>query len=368
MPGVIISKQRFKNRSTWLSTNKVGNLKPDDYISISITTKYGKVDYNQGEKFIIINIVKKSIHIKGVLNYIKKYKDIFEKAEWCSISKKSKRTNSGVDNEDKVISRFNNGLSIEYKRYILKELERNENEYENWTAYKSIKEHGIILSYTNYWIEYKKGTKETSPRSKSDIILKNNITGEIIPISIKSGDARLTSADCYESNALFMSVLYKFNTKYNTNNLLMEKIENLINIMKSIEKFSTLPGYNYTKVKKCIKCNNIPEDLKPTVKWIDTFEGKTLEMNSLWKDIKKISPDYIEDLLFECARGYHKFGENNSRADYLIELESTKSTEIKNIYILKNKNEKIKSYLKKHGNGNVFKIKTSGVRWWPRFL
>jgi|TARA_B110000208_G_scaffold182737_1_gene234761 hypothetical protein len=85
MPGVIISKQRFKNRSTWLSTNKVGNLKTGDCISISITTKDGKVNYNQGEKFIIMNTSKKGIQIKGVLNYIKKYKDIFEKAEWYDI-------------------------------------------------------------------------------------------------------------------------------------------------------------------------------------------------------------------------------------------------------------------------------------------
>ena len=119
-----------------------------------------------------------------------------------------KSTKSALENENSFEERFNS--DIEYKRYILKGLGLEEgNNYDNWKAYKSIINNGIILSYTEYWKEYKIGTKESSPTSKSDIFLKNNITGEIIPISIKSGHARLTSADCYESNALCMSVLYK---------------------------------------------------------------------------------------------------------------------------------------------------------------
>jgi len=81
--GKIISKERFKNLSTWLSTNNVGNLKEGDYISISITTKYGDMKYNNGEKFIIMDIGKKGIKIKGILNYEKIYGDNFVKAEWC---------------------------------------------------------------------------------------------------------------------------------------------------------------------------------------------------------------------------------------------------------------------------------------------
>jgi DNA polymerase elongation subunit (family B) len=83
MRGKIIKKLRHKELSTWIETNNVGNLKDGDYISISITTKYGEMKYNNGEKFIVRFAGKKSIRIKGVLNYIKKYGDNFVKAEWC---------------------------------------------------------------------------------------------------------------------------------------------------------------------------------------------------------------------------------------------------------------------------------------------
>ena len=55
MRGKIITKQTFNN-STWITTNNLGNLKEGDYISISITTKYGEMKHNNGEKYIIINV------------------------------------------------------------------------------------------------------------------------------------------------------------------------------------------------------------------------------------------------------------------------------------------------------------------------
>ncbi len=82
MRGKIITKQTFNN-STWITTNNLGNLKEGDYISISITTKYGEMKHNNGEKYIIINVGDNKIHIKGLLNYKKKYGDNFVKAEWC---------------------------------------------------------------------------------------------------------------------------------------------------------------------------------------------------------------------------------------------------------------------------------------------
>tara|TARA_B100000900_G_scaffold371407_1_gene350610 strand:- start:1569 stop:5540 length:3972 start_codon:yes stop_codon:yes gene_type:complete len=82
MRGKIITKQTFNN-STWITTNNLGNLKDGDYISISITTKYGEMKHNNGEKYIIINVGDNKIHIKGLLNYKKKYGDNFVKAEWC---------------------------------------------------------------------------------------------------------------------------------------------------------------------------------------------------------------------------------------------------------------------------------------------
>ena len=82
MRGKIITKQSFNN-STWITTNNTGTLKENDYISISITTKYGEMKYNNGEKLFIIQISGNSVHVKGKINYKKKYGDNFVKAEWC---------------------------------------------------------------------------------------------------------------------------------------------------------------------------------------------------------------------------------------------------------------------------------------------
>ncbi len=83
MRGKIIKKDRHKSLSTWIDTNNIGNLKEGDYISISITTKYGEMKHNNGEKYMVMFAENKSIRIKGVLNYEKKYGDNFVKAEWC---------------------------------------------------------------------------------------------------------------------------------------------------------------------------------------------------------------------------------------------------------------------------------------------
>ena len=83
MRGKIIRKLRFKNKSTRIETNNIGNLKVGDYISVSITTKYGEMKYNNGEKYPIISLSKKTIHIKGILNYYTEYGDNLVKAEWC---------------------------------------------------------------------------------------------------------------------------------------------------------------------------------------------------------------------------------------------------------------------------------------------
>uniref|UniRef100_A0A6C0C801 DNA-directed DNA polymerase n=1 Tax=viral metagenome TaxID=1070528 RepID=A0A6C0C801_9ZZZZ len=84
MRGKIIGKKRcVKVNITYIETNNIGNLKIGDYISISILTKYGEMKYNNGEKFIILDVKDNSIKIKGLLNYIKEYGDNFIKAEWC---------------------------------------------------------------------------------------------------------------------------------------------------------------------------------------------------------------------------------------------------------------------------------------------
>ena len=82
MRGTIKNKKRVL-KSTIIATNSIGNLKVGDYISISITTKYGEMKYGNGMKYLIKSIGKLTINIQGKLNYINEYGDNFVKAEWC---------------------------------------------------------------------------------------------------------------------------------------------------------------------------------------------------------------------------------------------------------------------------------------------
>ena len=91
-------------------------------------------------------------------------------------------------------------------------------------------------------------------------------------------------------------------------------------------------------------------------------------VNIMWKDIREKHPDFVQEALFECMKGKYKFGDNDGKAEFLIELESSKSTNITNVYNLDKKTYDIKEYLTKHGKGNVVCIKSSGNELWSRFL
>mgnify|MGYP006125414599 FL=1 len=82
MRGTITNKKRVL-KTTIIATNSIGNLKVGDYISISITTKYGEMKYDNGMKYLIKSIGKLTINIQGKLNYMNEYGDNFVKAEWC---------------------------------------------------------------------------------------------------------------------------------------------------------------------------------------------------------------------------------------------------------------------------------------------
>ena len=91
MSGIINTKQKFNN-STWITTNNTEKIKPGNHISIYINTHNGEIKYNNGEKFIVINVSDYKIHIKGLLNYKKKYGDKFISAKWVIVNN-SKRKN-----------------------------------------------------------------------------------------------------------------------------------------------------------------------------------------------------------------------------------------------------------------------------------
>ena len=323
----------------------------------------GWEDYNieLGNHFIEwINKKEENNHKKK-----KKYNEELDMEEIITVNKSSKSKDS-LDNENNFILVFNS--DIEYKKKILMKLGLNENDYDNWFAIKPIKKEDITLKHTEEWDKYKEGTGEKYPTSKSDIILLNKLTDEMIGISIKSGSGRLTSADCFETNSLFKTVLKYMDVSVEKNKLIYDKVNEIVNKMKELEKFKTEKGYNYTKLKKIMNDENIPENLKKSIEWIKKYEKMKEDVNKIWNYIREEYPEFVEEVLFECMRGKYKFGDNIGKAGYLIELESSKSTKVTHIYNLKKKTDDIKKYLSNHGKGNVICIKSSGGGLWCRFL
>ncbi len=280
---------------------------------------------------------------------------------------KPSKSKDSLDNENNFILVFNLKNNI-YKIDVFKLLNKSVIDYDNWVAIKPNKENEIIIKHTYEWDKYKYGTGENKHTPKTDVILMNKETGEKIHISIKSGSGRLTSADCYETNALFMTVLKYMNISMIKKILIYGKAHEIVDKMKELGKFKTLKGYNYTKLKKIINSEKNPENLEESIKWINNFEQMKDNVNKLWSDIRKLYIDFVEEVLFECMKGQYKFGDNDGKADYLIELESSKSTKVTHIYNLKEKTDDIKKYLSKHGKGNVICIKSSSNELWSRFL
>ena len=88
MKGKIIKHYKFnaggyKNRYI-MYTKNTGNLKKNDYITITLHTKYGTIKYKDGKKFKLIDLNhrKQVIIVEGLIN-INKYKEDLLFYEWC---------------------------------------------------------------------------------------------------------------------------------------------------------------------------------------------------------------------------------------------------------------------------------------------
>ena len=88
MKGKIIDNKYLKtyrgDKITLMTTNNVGNLKINDYITFNMITKYGTLKYKDNKKFKItqINYKQKRFSIKENIS-ISSYKDDLISYEWC---------------------------------------------------------------------------------------------------------------------------------------------------------------------------------------------------------------------------------------------------------------------------------------------
>ena len=211
-------------------------------------TKQEKIEIIRVKRFKTKKIIKSIMDdiIDNVVNLNKTPKKIVRKCSNCGetghdkrkcsnqtietkvIDNKKASNKNALDNEDKIINSINNNEDV-----------LSDNDWEdlklnrlNTKAKKITKDNNIF--HKSEWNDLKVGTKETVGRAKTDIQILDDM--KKINISIKSGKGRFTSADCYETNAIFKSV---YNDKFHGNLEIKSIIEEIVMLMKNLGKKKT---------------------------------------------------------------------------------------------------------------------------------
>jgi hypothetical protein len=278
--------------------------------------------------------------------------------------------NCGLKNEELVINRFN--TDPEYKKRWCEGLDIDYNDNLRMRKYNNKKDNPV---YDKRFKDLKYGTKEVKLTAKTDAIMENVITGEVIyKKSLKTGAGRATSCNYYETKAILICVIE--NNEYPThegNTPLRELVNKTLESMKMCGKHKSI--YNKTEI---VKLNKKADEklLKKDKEWLESQEKYHAETNKVWSIIRDQYPKFVLDVIIECYTGKYKYGSNSGSADCLI-ITKTKSTDIDHIfYPLDSTNPKFVEYCKKYikNNTNPFAIKSSRsgktkpYTLWPRFL
>ena len=277
--------------------------------------------------------------------------------------KSSTNNKKAIENENTIMNKINEDDT--YKELLKEKLSDNEIIMYPTNAVKPTKGNGYKLQCSEQWMKYKSGTKEKSPSSKSDILLFDFMSH--IGASIKSGKGRWTSADWCETSAILLSV---WENKYNDNLEVKDIIDKIIEYMKKVGKHKPLYKYrNKTLICKEIEADPSIQDVD--TKWIQLLEQTCNECNSLWSILIKEHLEYVKDILFECASGEYKFGNNCGKADVLIVTDKNTSN-IKKVVSLKNRTLELDEYLISQlpPLTSIFACKSGGTgkEMWMRFL
>ena len=282
--------------------------------------------------------------------------------EYITPPKNRSRTEKAIKNEDNLIQRFNDD---ETYRIIICLAIGAPGDPNDWEAIKPIKKNGYTTVYTPNWKKYKHGTRENSPKPKTDIVLRNRKTGQCIRISLKSGKGRVTSGDRYETRALMKSVL---DSNENIGNETRLKVGKLIYLLSDTEKFKC--EMNETNLEKRYKTNK--STLTPELcKWYESSLSIIKQLNQLWSEIME-DPEFLHLVARETYSGLLKFGEDNiGKADFIIETKGSSSLEIDKCFSTKLDNEIFHDACKIAINNSPFAFKSSRYKTthtiWIRF-
>jgi hypothetical protein len=293
---------------------------------------------------------------RGEMNKLKGEKRVLNKMDPPPGSNRK-----AIDNEDRIINSINNNENNLPDSFWEKiELIPSET-----NAKKITHDNGFYIKNTSDWNDLKSGTMERSTKPKTDMQLSDN--SKNINISIKSGKGRFTSADCYETSAIFKSV---YNNKYQGNLEIKDIIDEILMLMKNLGKKTPIhKTRTVSSIKKEIKLN--PEISDEDTEWVKKLEETEKKCNTLWLKLKNEHIEYVMDILFECVSGKYKFGDSAGCADWLLVTENSNSVNPKNIFKLDNRSPELDLYLVEGSKSpNVFKAKTGGTgkQMWIRFL
>ena len=281
--------------------------------------------------------------------------------------KPSTNNKKAIENEYTVSNKINEDHN--YKELLKQTLSDNGIILSHITSEKPTKDNDYNLQCTEQWMKNKSGTKERSPSSKSDIMLSDSTLK--IGASIKSGKGRWTSADWCETSAILLSVWEnKYNDNLEVKDKIFEIIIKIIEYMKKVGKHKPLYKYrNKTRICKEIEADPSIQDVD--TEWIKLLEQERKKCNNVWSILKKEHLEYVKDILFECASGEYKFGNNCGRADVLI-VTVKNTPDIKKIYSLKNRTPELDEYLISQlpSDESIFACKSGGTgkAMWMRFL
>lgn len=262
---------------------------------------------------------------------------------------------AALDNENNIIELFNQ--CTHYKTQLMNMMGKPL--CSNITMLKPSKKNGYTLTHTQKWIDFKHGTGEIYPSPKTDVIV--DYDGCLIPISVKSGCGRVTSAAYYEMNAIFRTCL----EPYSENHKLVEIVNRIMEAVKSVEPRTMKQNFNDFEKKY----NTIAIDNQELREWYENYKQVREIVNNDWNILLSDHYDYVEDIIYECLRGHNKFGDNIGRADYLM-ITQSKNTKINKLISLLDKNKDFKKYCKSYIEKNKypFAIKSSNGKWWIRFM
>jgi len=277
------------------------------------------------------------------------------------VANKKARNKKALDNENNIIKSINNNEDV-LSDNAWGDLELNRL---NTKAIKITKAHGFNILHTKEWENLKDGTKELCARAKTDIQISDDM--KKINISIKSGKGRFTSADCYETNAIFKSV---YNDKFHGNLEIKSIIEEIVMLMKNLGKKKPIyKTRSVRSIKNEIKQN--PDISDEDTEWVKKLYETEIKCNELWLKLKTNHIEYVKDILFECVSGKYKFGDNEGRAYWLFITENSHSVKCKHLFKLDKRSSELDAYLIEMAKSpNAIKVKTGGTGepMWIRFL